>query len=77
MSGNAALHSNGGPAHPIHSLRIPLLAAANGATYVEIFPDEIPEDAGELMDVLISEYAPLRMWKSVAVSILFFIHLEP
>jgi hypothetical protein len=36
---------------------------------VEIFPDELPEDAGELMDVLISEYAPLRIWKSVAVRV--------
>lgn len=75
MSAASSSHnSNGGTAAlPIHSLRIPLLAPANGATSVEVFPDELPDDAGELMDVLISEYAPLRIWKSVAVSSILYL----
>jgi hypothetical protein len=35
---------------------------------IVIFPDELPEDHNDLIDVLRSELAPFRVWRSCAVS---------
>ena len=40
-------------------------------SFVEIFPDEIPVkdlDYNDLIDVLRSFYAPLKLWRECAVS---------
>jgi hypothetical protein len=47
------------------SIHIPI---ANSAEYVQIFPDELPSDANEVIDVLKAECAPLKIWRAVAVS---------
>mmetsp|Transcript_24965 Transcript_24965/g.36827 ORF Transcript_24965/g.36827 Transcript_24965/m.36827 type:complete len:1271 (-) Transcript_24965:188-4000(-) len=46
------------------SLRIPI---ANSSECVEIFPDELPHDIDDILDVLRAEFAPLKIWRSVAV----------
>jgi RNA polymerase-associated protein CTR9 len=46
------------------TIRIPI---ANSAEFVEIFPDELPEDVNDVLDVLKAELAPLKIWKAVAV----------
>jgi RNA polymerase-associated protein CTR9 len=46
------------------TVRIPI---ANSAEYVEIFPDELPEDVNDVLDVLRAEFSPLKIWKAVAV----------
>lgn len=50
------------------SIRIPKLGTNE---FVEIFPDELPHDENvdynDLMDVLKSELAPLKVWRACAV----------
>ena len=53
------------------SIQIPMV---NSDEFVEIFPDELPITGGEmdyndLIDVLRSELAPLKVWRSCAVRI--------
>ena len=58
----------------VSSIRIPLLqgedkdANAKRDLYCDVFPDEIPEDSADFIDLLVAEFAPLRLWKSAAVS---------
>jgi flagellar biosynthesis regulator FlaF len=49
------------------SIRIPLAGENNKGLFVEIFPDELPEDVNDVLDVLKAELAPLKIWKAVAV----------
>lgn len=46
-------------------LKIPLL---DGSAAIEFFPDELPEDYVDVIDVLRSEIAPLKYWRQCAVS---------
>lgn len=48
----------------LRSIRIPI---ANSVEFVEIFPDELPDDVNDVLDVLKAELAPLKIWKAVAV----------
>jgi hypothetical protein len=48
------------------SLRIPI-AGSDGSDFVEVFPDELPSDVNDLLDVLKAEVAPLKIWKEAAV----------
>lgn len=47
------------------SLRVPIV---DSTSFVEIFPDELPSDVNDLLDVLKAEYAPLKVWREAAVS---------
>lgn len=55
----------------LKSIKIPI---ANSQEYVEIFPDELPEDVNDVLDVLKAELAPLKIWRAVAVNTLLFLH---
>ena len=46
------------------SLRIPISSSSD---FVEVFPDEIPNDVNSLLDVLRAEYAPLKIWRGAAL----------
>ena len=48
------------------SLRIPI-SSSTGTDFVEVFPDEIPNDVNSLLDVLRAEYAPLKIWRAAAL----------
>ncbi|RYG58463.1 hypothetical protein EON64_21295 [archaeon] len=48
----------------VASIKIPLV---NDQSCVEIFPDELPVDVNDIIDVLRSELAPLRVWRNCAV----------
>ena len=51
------------------AIRIPIQNSESD--YVEIFPDELPSgdlDYNDLIDVLRAEFAPLKIWRSCAVS---------
>lgn len=48
------------------SLCIPI-AGSEGSDFVEVFPDELPTDVNDLLDVLKAEVAPLKIWKEAAV----------
>ena len=50
------------------SIQIPLLKPDSLHAQVEVYPDELPHDSAEIMDPLVAEYAPLQIWKAVAVS---------
>ena len=49
------------------SIQIPLLKPDSLHAQVEIYPDELPQETTEIMDPLVAEYAPLQIWKAVAV----------
>lgn len=49
------------------SIQIPLLTPDSAHALVEIYSDELPLDATEIIDPLVAEYAPLKLWKHVAV----------
>jgi hypothetical protein len=51
------------------ALKIPLV---NSTACIHFFPDELPEDYFDIVDVLRSEMAPLRAWRLCAVSLLLF-----
>lgn len=58
------------------SIEIP---TRDGSEVVEVFLDELPEEAEELCDILVSEEAPIELFKQFAVYTLgiwdyFFIH---
>jgi hypothetical protein len=48
------------------AIRFPLFHTPEIA--VEFFPDELPEDHYDLIDCLRLELAPLKIWKTCAVS---------
>eukprot|EP01041_Mallomonas_annulata_P003009 gene3009-5892_t len=50
------------------SIKIPF--GEEKSNYVEVFPDEIPSDVNDLIDVLRAEFAPIKIWKDTADSIL-------
>lgn len=50
------------------SIRIPI---ADSSDFVEVFPDELPADVNDLLDVLKAEFAPLKIWRAAAV--LYFV----
>lgn len=50
-------------------IKIPLL---NEPLAIAFFPDELPEDHNDLIDVLRSELAPLKSWRTCAVCLLYF-----
>lgn len=45
-------------------IKIPMI---NGTDSAEFFPDELPGDANDVIDVLRSELAPFRVWRACAV----------
>lgn len=47
------------------SIRIPL---QDKSGFFEVFPDELPEDFNDIVDVLKAVFAPLSTWSSSAVS---------
>jgi hypothetical protein len=47
-------------------IRVPI-AASDQTEFVGIFPDELPDDFYDVIDVLRSELAPLKVWKMCAV----------
>jgi hypothetical protein len=51
------------------SIRIPMIS---GSDQVEFYPDELPVDFNDLIDVLRSELAPFKVWRACAVSIFTF-----
>ena len=44
----------------------------SGNDQVEFYPDELPVDFNDLIDVLRSELAPFKVWRACAVSIVFY-----
>lgn len=40
----------------------------SGQGTVEFYPDELPADHNDLIDVLRAELAPFKVWRSCAVS---------
>lgn len=50
------------------SIQIPLLKPDSLYAQVEVYPDELPIETNEILDPLVAEYAPLQLWKAVAVS---------
>ncbi len=47
------------------AIRIPMIS---GHETIEFFPDELPADHNDLIDVLRSELAPFKVWRACAVS---------
>ena len=52
-------------------IQIPIMNAPG--EYIKFFPDELPADPYDVIDVLRSELAPLKIWRACAVS--FFVEL--
>jgi RNA polymerase-associated protein CTR9 len=48
-------------------IRIPL---ENGTDFVEVYPDELPLDVNDIVDVLKAEFAPLKIWRAAAVCLI-------
>lgn len=48
----------------VRSIKIPI---ENSNEFVEIFPDELPTDVNDVLEVLRAEFAPLKIWRAVAV----------
>lgn len=36
--------------------------------FVEVFPDELPIDVNDIIECLQGEFAPLKVWRNVAVT---------
>lgn len=54
-------------------IQIPIMNAPG--EYIKFFPDELPADPYDVIDVLRSELAPLKVWRNCAVCISIFIVL--
>lgn len=53
-------------------IRIPLISVGGSEEHIDIYPDELPDDHNDLIDILKSELAPFQVWRACAVSILYF-----
>lgn len=50
-------------------IRIPLISVGGSEEHIDIYPDELPEDHNDLIDILKSELAPFHVWRACAVRI--------
>lgn len=50
--------------HPLKSIEIP---TRDGSEVVEVFLDELPEEAEELCEILVAEEASIELFKQFAV----------
>lgn len=58
---------NSSTASPIHLQKSIEIPTRDGSEVVEVFLDELPEEAEEICDILVAEEAPIELFQQFAV----------